>query len=220
MNNYSSLEKCPLFAGISHEDLKTVIDCLNAKKAKYSKGEYIFEAGQKINDIGIVLSGSVNVVQDDFWGNRTILADIREGGLFGEAFACAEIDEVNVSVVCKERTEILKVDYSKVSKTCSSTCIYHSKMITNMLNILANKNVMLTKKIEHITKRSTREKLLSFLSDQAKQKHSSSFKIQFDRQGLADYLAVDRSAMSNELSKLKDEGLIDYRKNAFELFDI
>ena len=217
MNDYSSLEKCPLFKGLAEKEIVAILDCLNAKTKSYTRGSYVFEAGQKVISIGIVTSGCVNIVQDDFWGNRTILASVGPNDIFGEAFSCADILEMPVSAICVEKSEIMLIDYRKVATTCTSACVFHTKLIGNMISILANKNVMLTKKIEHISKRNTREKILSYLSEQARQNQKSSFTIPFDRQGLADYLAVDRSAMSYVLSKLRDEGIIKYNKNEFEL---
>ena len=164
-----------------------------------------------------MLTGNVHVIQEDFWGNRTILANIEPGELFGEAFSCAGLDKLPVSVLAVQDSEVLMIDYRKIITTCSSSCVFHTALIHNMLRILADKNVMLTQKMELLTKNTTREKLLAYLSLQAQQAGSTKFNIPFNRQGLADYLSVDRSAMSAELSKMQKDGVLVYKKNRFEL---
>lgn len=215
--HFNILCKSPLFAGIAETDLSSLLNCLSARSASYAKDEYILSADNLIKDVGIVLSGSVNIIKEDFWGNRAILAKIHPGEMFGEAFAFANLQKLPVSVVTSEKSEILYVDFGKITNTCSSACLFHTQLIQNILKILAHKNIMLTQKLEHIVKRTTREKLLSYLSEQAIKHGTNSFSIPFNRQELADYLSVDRSAMSNELCKLRDEGVIKFSKNQFTL---
>ncbi|NLL04690.1 MAG: Crp/Fnr family transcriptional regulator [Clostridiaceae bacterium] len=216
-NYFNVLSNSPLFAGIAETDLSSLLNCLSAKSATYAKDEYILSADNIIKDVGIVLSGSVNIIKEDFWGNRAILAKIHPGEMFGEAFAFSNVQKLPVSVVTCERSEILFVDFRKITNTCSSACVFHTALIANILKILAYKNIMLTQKLEHIVKRTTREKLLSYLSEQAIKHGTNSFYIPFNRQELADYLSVDRSAMSNELCKLRDERIIEFSKNHFIL---
>lgn len=211
------LKKCPLFDKIEEKDLENMLYCLSAKNKIYKKNDFIFSEEDKPTYVGIIVSGSVCVVKEDFWGNRSILAKLGEGDLFGEAFSCAEIESLPVSVVASENTEVILIDYKKIITTCSAACVFHSHLINNMIKILANKNIMMTRKIQHIAKRTTREKLLSYLSEQAIKCKSNEFKIPFNRQELADYLSVDRSAMSNELSKMRDEGIIEFSKNEFKI---
>lgn len=207
----------PLFTGIDDIDLSSMLNCLSAKKAAFTKDTYILSAGNTATDVGIVLSGSVNIIKEDFWGNRAILAKMQSGEMFGEAFAFARLQKLPVSVVAAEKSEVLFVDFKKITSTCSSSCLFHTQLIQNILKILAQKNIMLTQKLEHIVKRTTREKLLSYMSEQAIKAGTNSFIIPFNRQELADYLSVDRSAMSNELSKLRDEGILEFSKNNFIL---
>lgn len=218
MKNYLDiLHTSPLFAGINETDLSSLLSCLSARKKAYAKDVYILSADNTIKDVGIVLSGSVNIIKEDFWGNRAILAKMHLGEMFGEAFAFANLQKLPVSVVSSEKSEILFIDFKKITTTCSSACLFHSQLIQNILKIIAHKNIMLTQKLEHIVKRTTREKLLSYLSEQAIKQGTNSFTIPFNRQELADYLSVDRSAMSNELCKLRDEGIIEFSKNHFQL---
>lgn len=212
-----TIKKCPLFADIRDSQLETLLNCLTAVTRTYSKDEFVFMAENKASSVGIVLTGGVYIIQEDFWGNRTIIAHIEPAGMFGEAFSCAGTDKLPVSVVAASESEVMMIDYRKIVTSCSSACVFHTQLIKNMLSIIARKNIMLTRKIEHLSMRTTREKLLSFLSTQAVQAKSSIVKIPFNRQELADYLCVDRSALSRELSLMQHEGLLRYEKNRFEL---
>lgn len=211
------VKKCSLFADINEEQLEKLLYCMAAVYRFYAKDEFIFIADNKATSVGIVLSGGVHVIQEDFWGSRTIIAHIEPFGIFGEAFSCAEIDKLPISVVAAQRSEIVLIDYRTIIKSCCSACDFHTQLIKNMLRIIANKNIMLTRKMEHLSKRTTREKLLSFLSENAIWTKSSVIEIPFNRQELADYLCVDRSALSREISLMQKEGLLRYQKNLFEL---
>lgn len=217
LSNLKILAHCPLFKEINEADLNALLHCFSAVQKQYKKNQIIFMADDLVDTVGIVLAGSVHVVQEDFWGNQTILAHIESSGLFGEAFSCAELDRIPVSVVAVQNSDILMIDYRKIIRTCSSSCVFHTRLIKNMLSILAKKNVLLTQKMELLTRRTTREKILSYLSAQAQQAGSATFVIPFNRQELANYLSVDRSALSKELSKMQKDGILVYKKNQFEL---
>ncbi|MDR2861269.1 MAG: Crp/Fnr family transcriptional regulator [Syntrophobacterales bacterium] len=219
-NNPSVLKKCHLFADIAENDLDALLGCLSAARRGYEKNAFIFQAEDKVFSVGVVLSGSVHVIQDDYWGNRSIFANIGQAGLFGEAFSCAEIEKLPVSVIAAEPAEILFIGYRKIITTCSNTCAFHTKLIKNMMRILARQNILLIQKMEFLSRRTTREKLLSYLSEQALQSKSSSFSIPFNRQELADYLCVDRSALSREMGIMQNEGLLRFNKNYFELLSV
>ncbi len=217
--NFQQLHKCPLFAGIDEKDLFTLLSCLSATEKHYHKNEYIFMPGDRADKMGIVLEGKVHVVQEDFWGNRTILTSVSSGGLFGEAFASAEIAQLPLGVIAVEEVKSLLINYRKIIDTCPSVCSFHSEVIRNMLRILAQKNLILTQKIDHISKKTIAEKLQSYLSFQAHLQGSSEFDIPFSRQELAEYLNVDRSALSRELSRMQQQGLLNYHKSHFQLTD-
>lgn len=217
MKSIFSGVRSPLFADIAEQDLTALLACLSAVKRSYRKGEFIFRAGEKPVTVGLVLTGSARVVQEDFWGHRLILAHVFSGDIFGEAFSCAEEKVLPVGVTAAEDSEILLIDYRKIVTTCSSACLFHARLVMNMLRILAEKNMQLTRKIEHLSKRTTREKLLSYLSDQAVHATGQHVEIPFNRQELADYLCVDRSALSRELGQMQSEGLVEYDKNSFTL---
>lgn len=213
----SSIVACPLFSGIEEEKIATLLTCLSAKKQRYKKSSFIFREEDKAASVGIVVSGSVNVIQEDYWGNRIILAHIGSSGLFGEAYSCAGVERLPISVVASDDCEVVFLDYRKIITTCSAACVFHTSLISNMIQILANNNMRLTKKLEHLSKRSIREKLLSFLSTEAVKQNKSTIAVPFDRQELAEFLGVDRSALSRELSNMKKEGLVSYEKNKFIL---
>lgn len=218
MEKYLSILKySTLFLGIQEQDFLNLVHCLDGRTVSYKKGEMIYHNGQFIQSVGIVLEGSICIVQDDFWGNRTILETAEAGELFGEVYACLQNEVIAYNVVANEKTEILFLDVKRVMTTCSSSCGFHSRLIQNLLTVMAKKNLMLTQKMRHMSKRTTREKLLSYLSAQSDKQKSRSFYIPLNRQQLADYLAVDRSAMSAALSKLQEEGVLEYHKNYFKL---
>lgn len=205
----------PLFDGIAFSDFERMFDCLSARKKRYEKGELILLSGNPVNFVGLVISGSVQILKDDEDGRVTLLAELGASELFGETFACAGIDHSPVTVIAAENSEILLMNYRKIITTCKSSCSFHAKLIENMLNVIARKNLMLNQKIEIISKRTTREKLMSFFD--VHRGAAKKFTIPFNREELAQYLCVDRSAMSNELSKMRDEGIIKFDKNIFEI---
>ncbi|MDD5021948.1 MAG: Crp/Fnr family transcriptional regulator [Endomicrobiaceae bacterium] len=211
------LKKVPLFNKIKHEELSAILSCLSARESSYKKDDYVWNVDDKITEVGIVLSGSVNIIKEDYWGNRAIISKAGIGKVFGEAFSCSETEKLPINVVACENTKILFVNYKKIITVCSNSCRFHSYLIDNMVKILASNNIRLIQKIEHLVKRSTREKILSFLSEQAEKSKNNSFVIAFNRQELADYLSVDRSAMSNELCKLRDAKILKFHKNQFTL---
>ena len=218
MKNYLDLLKTvKLFQGIEESNMQPLLSCLCAKVIHYEKWQTVFFSGESIGKFGIVLLGQVEVVQDDYSGNRSILAKIDIGNLFGESFACAEIKTLPVSVITTTESELLFIDCRRLAVPCAKACGFHSRLIQNMLRIVSMKNIALTQKIEFTSKRTTREKLLAYLSAEAKKAGCSQFKIPFNRQELADYLSVERSAMSAELSKLRDDCVISFHKNQFEL---
>jgi len=211
------LQKCPLFDGIEENDLIRMLTCLEAKIISFDKKYTIFAEGKPIKHIGIVLSGSVQIVQVDFYGNRSILSSIGAGEMFAEAFACAEVESLPVTVVANEPTEVMLIECNHILHTCKNNCSFHAQLIFNLMKDLAEKTIMFHQRTEITSKRSTREKLLAYLMMQAKKTGNRSFDIPFDRQELADYLEVDRSGLSAEIGKLKKEGIIDNRKSHFEI---
>lgn len=216
-NDLSVLKRSKLFSGIEEEEIKVMLPCLSAERKKYKKGEYILRSGEFVGLVGLVISGSVDVMKEDYWGNRNIVAAILPGQTFAESYACAGNIPLGVSAQAAQNSDILMMNIRKLLTTCSSSCSFHSRLIRNLVSLLASKNLMMNEKLTYLTQRSTREKLLSYLSAESMRQHNSSFSIPFNRQQLADYLSVDRSAMSNELSKMQKAGILQFNKNHFLL---
>ena len=217
---FGILKKCPLFFGIDESNLCNLLNCLNAKVLSFMKNQVIIEEGTPAKYFGIVLSGSVSITKLDYFGNKSIISVIEPSDLFGESFACAETKAVSVSVVAQNDSEIMLIDCKRIIHSCSNSCEFHSRIIYNLLKILAEKNLMFNQKIEITSKRTTREKLMTFLSFQAAKNSSNSFYIPFDRQSLADYLEVDRSGLSCEIGKLRKEGIIESKRNYFKILEL
>ena len=218
MKNYLDiLARCPLFAGISPQNLSAMASCLGARPVRFARGEMIFAEGQQAREMGLLLTGGAQIAKEDFYGNRTIVARIEPAEMFGESFACAQLDAIPVSVTATEDSEVLMMDCQRLLTTCTNSCEFHNRLIFNLLKVVATKNLMFNQKIEITSKRTTREKLLAYLNLQAKHHGSNAFTIPYDRQELADYLEVDRSGLSAEISKLRKEGVLESEKNHFTL---
>ena len=211
------LSRTLLFRGMSPQEVEEILGCLNAKTHKYARGSVIYRAGDVVSALGLVLSGSVSVENDDVWGNKSILGKLGPGQVFAETYACVPGEALMISVVAPEEAEVLFLDVGRVLTVCSNGCSFHSKLIRNLLAISAQKNLQLSRRISHTSSKSIRGRLLSYLSFQAAQQGSCEFEIPFSRQQLADYLSVDRSAMSNELSKMQRDGLLRVERNHFSL---
>ncbi|MGL4983071.1 MAG: Crp/Fnr family transcriptional regulator [Treponemataceae bacterium] len=209
------MKECSLFDNLDDEQIVTALRCIHAKVEKIEKNEDIFaNRGVKL---GILLYGRLQNVQIDYFGNQNIIANFLPSELFGEALVCANIKKSPINLVATEKSSIMFLDYTKILGVCNNACVFHLMLIKNMLTVLAKKNIFLNRKLQHLTKRSTREKLLSYLTEQSRSIDNNSFSIPFNRQELADYLSVERSALSAELSKLRKDGLLDFHKNEFKL---
>ena len=215
--NWALLANSPLFQDISEEEIASLVKCLGGARQTYEKGAAVCLAGAFVREIGLVLGGRVHLVKDDAWGNSNIIAEISRGEMFAEAIVCGGVGVLPFTVVAAADAEVMFIDFQRIISVCTSACLFHALLIRNMIGVIARRNIMLVGKMEHITKRTTREKLLSYLSEQSRFRGGHSFEIPFNRQELADYLSVDRSALSAEMSRLKAEGLIDYRKSRFTL---
>ena len=211
------LERCALFDGIRMEDLSAMLGCIGGHTIHVAKGQAVCREGDPATHVGMVLSGAVRLVRDDYYGNRSIVAHIGPAELCGETYACAGITALPISVVADEDSEVLLMDCRRITTTCSSACAFHSRIIYNLLRLVAVKNLVFDQKIQVTSRRTTREKLMTYLLNQAKLQNSNTFIIPYDRQELADYLEVDRSGLSAEISKLRKEGVLESEKNQFRL---
>ena len=211
------LKRTKLFSGVGEEDIASLLSCLGARKKEYKKGEYILREGEHISDIFILVEGKIHIQKDDYWGNRSILSVISVGEMFGEGYAAPESGALLNDVVAVEDSSVIFFDVKRILTTCSSACRFHNMIVQNMFFAISDKNRRLVQKLGHMSGCTTRTKLISYLSEEAKRQGSSAFTVPFNRQQLADYLCVDRSAMSNELCKMRDEGMIKFEKSRFEL---
>ncbi len=211
------LRKCPLFTQMDDGDIPGMLGCLDAVVREINKGQYILAEGEPALFVGILLAGSAHVVKQDFYGNRSIVSSVVPGDLFAESFACAGVAEMPVSVVAHEESKVMLIPCQRITVGCANACTHHSRMIYNLLQIVAVKNLEFHQKLEITANRTTREKLMAYLQLQAKIHGDNTFTIPYDRQGLADYLGVERSAMSAELGKLRRDGVIDFSKSKFTL---
>ena len=211
------LKRTRLFSGVSDGDIAAMLSCLGARLLTYKKGEYVLRQGEFLNDILVLAQGSLYIQKDDYWGNRSILDHIAVGDVFGEAYAAPDSGKLLNDVVAAEESTVFFFDVKRVITTCSSACRFHAAVVQNLFCAISQKNRDLVQKLDHMSKRTTREKLLSYLSEEAEKQNSPNITIPFNRQQLADYLSVDRSAMSSELSRMRDEGLLEFDKNRFRL---
>ena len=207
----------PLFSGIKTEDLKAMLGCIGYHIGTFKKGDIVAFEEENIRHIGILLSGAVDMVKEDLWGNKTMLVRMRKDELFGETFVCGEDNLSVVTFVVSEDAKILFMPFDRVMHSCTMACVFHHRLIENMVHIIANKNRDLMRKVEVVSKRTIREKLLAYLSIQAQIQERRYFEIPLGRVELAEYLCVDRSALTRELVKMKEDGLIDYDKNCFRI---
>jgi CRP-like cAMP-binding protein len=211
------LRNCPFFTGLEDHEILSILHCVSATKASKPSGSYIFRAGDSTEVMGLVLTGSTLIIQEDLWGHRNILSKCSVGDFFGEPYAANPGAVLNISVVAQEDCEILFLNVKRLLISCPTACDHHQKLIRNLVSVLANKILIFNDKITHVSKRTTREKILSYLSSESIRHASLSFDISFDRQQMADFLCVERAAMSVELSKLQKEGLLKTNRNHFGL---
>lgn len=212
-----NLSDTQLFCGIHEHEIESLLQCLSSKKRTYNKGEVILAEGTFTENIGIVLSGSVIMSCSDLWGNISILGTAVPGAAFAEVYACIPGQPLLVTVSAAEDTTILFLNVGKVLTSCSNACPFHTRLIQNLLIVCAQKSLQLSRKISHTHSKSIRGRLISYFSECARQAGNSSFTITYNRQQLADYLNVDRSALCNELSKMQKDGIIEYSRNQFLL---
>ena len=207
----------PLFDGVDPEDRKAMLGCIGYHIGTFRKGDIVAFEEENMKHIGIVLEGSVDMIKEDLWGNKTMLVRIRKSEIFGETFACGSDNLSVVTFLVSEDAKVLFLPFNRVMHSCTMACQFHHRLIENMVRIIADKNRELMRKVEVVSKRTIREKLLAYLSIQAQAQETRYFEIPLGRVELAEYLCVDRSALTRELAKMKEDGLIDYDRNCFRL---
>ena len=215
--DFDVISKTALFRGCSPSEVEQMLECLEYTVRAYQKDETVCSRGKIITEIGIVLSGSVQIESDDIWGNRSVLSVVGQGGIFAEAYACVLNEPLMVTVVANDSCKVLFLNMAKIFGADENICPFHSKFIQNLIVVCARKNLELSHRIFHTSPKTIRGRLMSYFSQQISLQRSDRITIPFNRQQLADYLGVDRSALSKELGKMKKDGLLNYRKNQFEL---
>ena len=206
-----------LFSGVSERELEAMLACLRPETKDYPKDAFVLRAGDTAEAVGLVLSGTILMLQEDVWGNRNILSKAGPGQIFAAAYACAPGSVLNVSVLAETPVTVLFLNVGRVLTLCPAACAHHSRLIRNLLGELAGKNLRLGEKLTHMGQRTTRAKIMSYLSAEAQRLGTYELDIPFSRQQLADYLGVERSGLSLELGKMKQDGLLEFHKNHFEL---
>nr|WP_319633372.1 Crp/Fnr family transcriptional regulator [Sinanaerobacter chloroacetimidivorans] len=215
--NFKILLSSALFKGIDEKDLESMLKCLDASEKKYEKNDIILLAGTKVTSVGIIMEGSAQITREDAEGNRAILSELSRADLFAEAYVAAGYQDVPITVIATAACRVVWIPFSKVVARCSFACDFHRILVENMLKVIAVKNIWMNEKMRILSCKTTKEKLLTYLADYSERVGKNKFKIPFTRNELADYLSVDRSAMSRELGKLRDEGYLKFDKNEFEV---
>lgn len=215
--NIKILKRSSLFQGVEENDLEAMLSCLGATERKYRKNDVILLAGTKVTSVGILVEGNAQITRDDAEGNRAILSELERADLFAEAYVAAGSAEIPVTVIATTDCRIVWIPFGKIVGTCNSACGFHRTLVQNMMQVIAVKNILMNEKMRILSCKTTKEKLMTYLSDYSERAGKNRFKIPFSRNELADFLSVDRSAMSRELGRLRDEGFLNYHKNEFEL---
>ncbi len=214
---YETLKKSILFKNFEIEDIKSILKCMQPRIEKFEKNEIVFIEDDFVSEIGIVISGRVCIQKTDKDGNNVIISEINCAEIFAEAFVCAGVKKIPVSCFAQEKSAVMFLDYKKILYRCSSACSFHTALIANMLECLSKKVLLLNSRVNLLSKLSIREKLLEYLNSIYIETNSYYINIPYTRQQLADFLAVNRSALSREISKMADEGLIEYNGSEFKL---
>lgn len=211
------LKKMELFQNIHEDDIPGMLKCLDCKIKTYHKDEFIFLAGESTPAVGILLAGKAQVIKENIHGDRLIIRKLSAGDMFGESYASMAVKVMPVSVYTLEETQVLLFDLKKIILTCKSACVFHQTLIMNLMKIIARKNAVLSEQMFYLSHKTIRSRMEAYLLDQADKHGSYTFSIPFKRNELAEYLCMDRSAMLRELGKMKEEGILSYNKNTFQI---
>ncbi len=210
-----------LFEGLTRAEVEELFSCIAPDLRHYERGQAIFRAGEAVTHMGMVLEGAVRVECGNVWGENTLLVMVEPGKTFGEAYACGTPGKpLLIDIVADKDSQILMFDVEQLMAPCLMGCGRHRRVATNFTRLLALRNTELSRRAFITAPRTIREKVQSYLSFQAAEHASSSFDIPLNREQMAAYLGVDRSALSAELSRMKSEGLIDYHMRHFEILQM
>lgn len=214
---FPELLSMPIFYGIEEKNMETMLNCLGAYIREYNRNRYIILYQDEVKVVGIILSGKVQMIREDLWGNKTLLVSMCKGELFGETFSCGAHRKSTVSFLASADAKILFLSFGHIMQTCSMACKFHHRLIENMVTLIASKNIALMDKVDILSKKTLREKIATYLMQQAGKQNKTYFDIPYGRVQLAEYLCADRSALTRELSTMRDEGLIEYEKKSFHI---
>ncbi len=217
MEQLAKILRRGLFKGIEEENLTSMLYCTGYRLADYRKGQVISLEQEEIRHIGVVLSGAVDMVLEDLWGGKTLLVRQSQGEMFGETFACSEDNRALATFVASQDCSVVFIPFHKVMHTCSNSCQFHHRLVENMVQIIAEKNRELLRKVDVVSKKSLREKIMAYLSIQAQTQQSRYIELPLGRVELAQYLCADRSALTRELERMRADGLIDFHRNTFKI---
>lgn len=215
-----TLKEVTLFNGIDENDIKSLIPCLNYRIKTFDKGSNIILPDEVVENIGIVIEGIAEITKEDIEGNKTIVSILTKGNMFAESIVCRKNKKSPVCVTSIEECKVLFISYDKVIRSCTNRCEFHVNLINNLLITIAEKNFILNNKIDILLLKGLRERIAKFLIRKYKESGQTSFNINLNRNRLAEYLNVSRSALSRELSRMKDENIIDYYQNSFKILNI
>ena len=219
MNDYTNvLNRSMLFKDISDDEKADILGCLTYQIKEFRQGHAIALEGNEIRYFGLILEGSIDMIKEDVWGNRTLITRMSEGELFGETFACGIEQQSVVTFTAVGNVTVMMLPFMQVIHTCSNSCSFHEKLIRNLVHTIAMKNKSLMQKVEIITKKNLREKILAYLSIQAQMQNTRYFQIPLKRSELAQYLCADRSALTRELTQMREEHIIDFDRNTFRIY--
>ena len=213
----SELKTMKLFYGIQESEMTAMLGCIGAYLKEYKKNQYIITLEENVEAVGILLSGKVDMIKEDLWGNKTLLVSMQKGDLFGERSSCGIVKHATGSFVADTASMILFLPFSRILRTCNMSCKFHHRLIENMVTVIAEKNIVLMDKVDILSKKTLREKIATYLLQEASKQQSLYFDIPLGRVQLAEYLCVDRSALTRELNTMKAEGYIDFDKNTFRV---
>lgn len=213
------VKSCPLFRGIDPADLGGMLKCLSAREVTPARGEFIMASPGTAPLMGVVLEGEVEMISEDYFGKKSLLTVLSVGSVFGESYSCVKARNRTIAYQASGKCRVLLLDYDRILHACKLVCRFHHRMIENMVELIAEKNLELIEKLEVTSRTSIREKLLTYLTRQAERTGSATFQVPMGRTELAEYLCTDRSAMTRELSRMREEGLIDFDKRTFTLLD-
>lgn len=216
----SAFIKCELFEGIEKTEIKSLLKCLSPNIQTYERSDFVVRPGDTLNSIGIVIEGEASVFKESLSGNRLLMKNLSAGEMFGEIAAFARKKEWPALVQANTPLTVCFIPQNKIVGDCGHLCAWHSTMINNMLRLVSERAIMLSKKMEYISIKTMRAKLCTYIYEQYMQKGATTLMLPMNRNQLADFLNVSRPSMSRELSRMKDEGIIDYHLSTVKILKL